>query len=108
MIAAILAAAMSNLSAALNSLTSTTWLTSIWPGSPEADDARALSRLMTVVWAALLFALAMFSRGGGHVVEIGLSIASVSWGALLGVFPLGTLTRRPETGTIIGMAAALW
>jgi Na+/proline symporter len=70
---------------------------------------------MTVVWAAVLFALAMFSRGGGHVVEIGLSIASVLWGAMLGVFLLGTLTRRAgETGTIIGMAAgvavnlALW
>jgi len=37
--------------------------------------AHALSRLMTVVWAAILFALAMFSRSGGHVVEIGLSIA---------------------------------
>lgn len=50
----------------------------------------------------------MFSRGGGHVVEIGLSIASVLWGAMLGVFLLGTLSRRAdERGTIAGMVAGV-
>ena len=34
----------------------------------------------------VLFVLALLSRGGGHVVEVGLSIASVAYGALLGVF----------------------
>jgi Na+/proline symporter len=117
MIAAILAAAMSNLSAALNSLASTSVVDFYLPRYPEISERMRtrLSRLMTVVWAGVLFALAMFSRGGGHVVEIGLSIASVLWGAMLGVFLLGTLSRRAgETGTIIGMAAgvvvnlALW
>ncbi|HEX4067522.1 MAG TPA: sodium:solute symporter [Acidobacteriaceae bacterium] len=117
MIAAILAAAMSNLSAALNSLASTSVVDFYLPRHPEISERMRtrLSRLMTVVWAGVLFALAMFSRGGGHVVEIGLSIASVLWGAMLGVFLLGTLSRRAgETGTIVGMAAgvvvnlALW
>ncbi len=83
MIAAILAAAMSNLSAALNSLASTSVVDFYLPRYPEISEQlrTRLSRLMTVVWAAILFALAMFSRGGGHVVEIGLSIASVLWGA---------------------------
>jgi SSS family solute:Na+ symporter len=61
-----------------------------------------------VFWAAVLFVLALLSRGGGHVVVVGLSIASVAYGALLGVFLLGTLSRRAtETGTMVGMVAGL-
>lgn len=110
MIAAVLAAAMSNLSAALNSLASTSVVDFYLPRYPDLSEQvrTRLSRLMTLVWAAVLFALAMFSRRGGHVVEIGLSIASVLWGAMLGVFLLGTLSRRAdERGTIAGMAAGV-
>jgi solute:Na+ symporter, SSS family len=110
MIAAILAAAMSNLSAALNSLSSTAVVDFYLPRYPDIPERvrMRLSRLMTVVWAGVLFALAMFSRSGGHVLEIGLSISSVLWGAMLGVFLLGTLTRRArEHGTIAGMAAGV-
>jgi Na+/proline symporter len=64
-----------------------------------------VSRLATVFWALVLFALALLSRRGGRVVEIGLSIASVAYGALLGVFLLGILTKRAnERGTLVGMA----
>lgn len=110
MIAAILAAAMSNLSAALNSLASTSVVDFYLPRYPDISESVRirLSRLMTVLWALVLFVLAMFSRGGGHVVEIGLSIASVLWGGMLGVFLLGTLTRRAgESGTIAGLAAGV-
>ncbi|HEX4006819.1 MAG TPA: sodium:solute symporter [Acidobacteriaceae bacterium] len=110
MVAAILAAAMSNLSAALNSLASTSVVDFYLPRHPDISEPwrMRLSRLLTVVWAVVLFALAMFSRNGGHVVEIGLSIASVVWGAMLGVFLLGTLTRRAnENGTIAGMIAGV-
>jgi solute:Na+ symporter, SSS family len=110
MIAAILAAAMSNLSAALNSLASTSVVDFYLPRYPDISEKTrtSLSRLTTIVWAAILFALAMFSRSGGHVVELGLSIASVLWGAMLGVFLLGTLSRRAgETGTIVGMTAGV-
>jgi Na+/proline symporter len=108
MLAAVLAAAMSNLSAALNSLSSTSVIDFYLPRHPEASEARKtrLSRIMTVAWAIVLFGLAMLSRRGGHVLEIGLSIASVLWGAMLGVFLLGTLTKRAgEKGTIAGMIA---
>ena len=38
-------------------------------------------------------------------MEVGLQIASVTYGALLGVFLLGTLTRRAnQTGAMVGMA----
>ena len=109
-IAAILAAAMSNMSAALNSLSSTTMVDFYLPRHPEMDErARTrLSRILTAVWAVVLLVLAVLSRTGGHVVEIGLSIASVTWGEMLGAFLLGTLTRRAnQTGTIIGMIIGL-
>jgi solute:Na+ symporter, SSS family len=110
MVAAILAAAMSNLSAALNSLASTSVVDFYLPRHPDMPEGlrTRLSRLLTVVWAVILFVLAMFSRNGGHVVEIGLSIASVLWGAMLGVFLLGTLSRRAtERGALAGMMAGL-
>ncbi|HSE49619.1 MAG TPA: sodium:solute symporter [Terriglobales bacterium] len=107
LIAAILAAAMSNLSAALNSLSSSTIVDFYLRLRPQADERRrmAVSRAATVFWALVLFALALLSRGGGHVVEVGLSIASVAYGALLGVFLLGVLTKQAnERGTMVGMA----
>src|SRR5881275_383304 len=64
-----------------------------------------LSRAATIAWGVVLFVLAMLSRHGGRVVEVGLSIASVAYGALLGVFLLGVLTKRAnERGAIVGMA----
>ena len=109
LVAAILAAAMSNLSAALNSLSSTTVVDFYMSWRPQADDRERMmiSRASTVVWALVLFAVAVYSvfaGGKGHVVEVGLSIASVAYGALLGVFLLGTLTRyATQAGAIVGM-----
>jgi SSS family transporter len=109
LVAAILAAAMSNLSAALNSLSSTTVVDFYMHWRPEANDRERMmiSRSSTVVWALVLFAVAVYSvfvGGKGHVVEVGLSIASVAYGALLGVFLLGTLTRyATQAGAIVGM-----
>jgi SSS family solute:Na+ symporter len=108
LISAILAAAMSNLSAALNSLSSTTIVDfyARWrPASTEQRRVR-LSRLATIGWALVLFALAILARHGGRVLEVGLSIASVAYGSLLGVFLLGVLTRRAsERGAMMGMLA---
>ena len=106
LIAAILAAAMSNLSAALNSLTSTSiidfWLR-LYPASTERTRM-LLSRIGTICWGLVLFCLALLSRRGGKVVELGLAIASVAYGALLGTFLLGVLTKRAnQWGTGIGM-----
>jgi SSS family transporter len=109
LIAAILAAAMSNLSAALNSLSSTTVVDFYMHLRPQADDRERMliSRSSTVLWAIVLFAIAVYSihaGGKGHVVETGLSIASVAYGCLLGVFLLGTLTRyATQWGSIVGM-----
>ncbi len=105
LIAAILAAAMSNLSAALNALSSSSIVDFYLRRRPETSDRERLrvSRISTLVWALVLFALAMLSRNIKVVVEVGLAIASVAYGALLGVFLLGVLTRRAnERGTMVG------
>jgi SSS family transporter len=110
MIAAILAAAMSNLSAALNSLAATSMVDLYLPRHPglEEQQRMRLSRFVTVAWAVVLFVLALLSRRGGHVVEVGLSIASVLSGAMLGVFLLGALSRRTtENGAMAGMLAGV-
>jgi len=107
LIAAILAAAMSNLSAALNSLSSTSMLDFYLRVNPHVDEKRQLrlSRFSTIIWAVVLFVLAILSlHKVSRVIEVGLSIASVAYGDLLGVFLLGVLTRRAnERGAMIGM-----
>ena len=107
LIAAILAAAMSNLSAALNSLSSSTVLDFYLPLRPQTEENRRmrLSRIVTVIWALVLFALAILCLNRvGRVVEVGLQIASIAYGALLGVFLLGVLTRRAnQIGGMVGM-----
>lgn len=107
LIAAILAAAMSNLSAALNSLSSSSIMDFYVRLRPQSDDRTRmrLSRLSTLFWALLLFGLAVLSlHKVGRVVEVGLQIASVAYGALLGVFLLGVLTRRAnQAGAMVGM-----
>ena len=110
--AAILAAAMANIAAALNSLASTTMIDLALPlaGDRLADDRTRLrvSKWATLVWGAVLMAIAAAARNWGSVLEAGLAIASVPLGALLGVFSLGVLTRRvSQSAAITGMAAGL-
>jgi solute:Na+ symporter, SSS family len=109
LIAAILAAAMSNLSAALNSLSSSTMIDFYFRFRPELNEQQRLrlSRLATLMWALVLFSLAVIAlHRVGRVVEVGLQIASVAYGALLGVFLLGVLTKRAnQNGAIVGMVA---
>jgi SSS family transporter len=107
LIAAILAAAMSNLSAALNSLASTTVMDFLRPLSEAergVDESLWLrrARLATVAWGVILAGVALLARNWGGVLQAGLSIASIIYGSLLGVFLLGLLTRR------VGEIAAMW
>lgn len=111
-IAAILAAAMSNVSAALNSLASATMMDLALPlfGDKLVTEESKLrvSKLATLGWGVVLMAIAVAARNWGSVLEAGLAIASVPLGALLGVFSLGVLTRRvSETAAIAGMLAGL-
>jgi SSS family solute:Na+ symporter len=113
-IAAILAAGMSNLSAALNALASTSIMDFYRPyslrRSPGLPESHFLSmaRWATVAWGAILFVVGLVARNWGSVLEAGLSIASILYGSLLGVFLLGLLTRRvQENAAMIAMVAGL-
>ncbi len=116
--AAIVAAAMANLSAALNALESTPVMAFFRPFSPAAGpeaDRRLLrwARYATVAWGLVLVAIGMVARHWGSVLESGLSIASVTLGLLLGVFLLGVLTRRvgenaASFGVLAGLAVILY
>lgn len=112
--AAILAAAMSNLSAALNSLASTSVMDFYKPllTARGQDPGEAyflkVARFSTLFWAVVLVGIGFLARQWGSVLETGLGIASIVYGSLLGVFLLGLLTRRTsETAAMAGMAAGL-
>jgi solute:Na+ symporter, SSS family len=112
-IAAILAAAMANLSAALNSLASTTVVDFLHARSEDSATSLLRARVATVIWGVVLLAIGILARHWGSVLEAGLTIASIPSGALLGVFLLGVLTRRPGEraagiGVVLGLAAILY
>jgi Na+/proline symporter len=123
-IAAILAAAMSTLSSSINSLASATALDIYKPfwgkNNPPEKDLR-ISRYITLVWgvvitgSAFLFALLQLRSPGTRsaVVELGLGIASYTYGGLLGVFALGLFFRKSEridatVGFFTGLVALLF
>jgi SSS family transporter len=108
--AAILAAAMSNLSAALNALASTTVIDFWRPlrRKPEGAGDVRVARAATVAWGLVLLAIGWFARRWGSVLEAGLTIASIAYGGLLGVFLLGLAPRRvPQNAAIFGMMAGI-
>jgi len=109
-VAAILAAAMANLSAALNSLASTTIVDFYHARKGVQPGKRSLylARLATIAWGVVLLAIGILARKWGSVLVAGLTIASIPLGALLGVFLLGVLTTRVrQNAAIIGVAAGL-
>ena len=110
-IAAIFAAAMSNLSGSLNSLSSTTVLDFYKPlVKPSGGETQllSLSRWFTAAWGVVLIAIAMVARKWGSVFTAGLTIASLVYGPMLGAFLLGVLTKRAnQIGVMSGMATSL-
>ena len=110
-IAAIFAAAMSNLSGSLNSLASTTVLDFYQPlAGRRVDDATLLriSRWLTAGWGVVLIVIAILARGWGSVFTVGLTIASIVYGPMLGAFLLGVLTKRAtQRGVMAGIGVAL-
>src|SRR5438552_13670099 len=115
-IAAIFAAAMSNLSGSLNSLASTTVLDFYKPLiRPDASDESLLklSRWLTATWGIVLIAIAIFARNWGSVFTVGLTMASLVYGTMLVAFLLGVLTKKANsvgvvTGMITSMASMLF
>ncbi len=111
-IAAILAAAMSTISSSINSLAAATVHDLYLPiTGKKADDPSLLltSKRFTLVWAAILVGGALLYRNEGTpVVTIALSIASFTYGGLLGAFFLGMIVRRArQKDALIGMSVGI-
>jgi SSS family solute:Na+ symporter len=111
-VAAVLAATMSAHSGAMNSLAASTTHDIYLPLSKRsADDPRTLrmAKIFTLFWGVILLVAALlYKQQGTPVVVIALSIASFTYGALLGGFFLGMLWRRAiQRDAILGMAVGI-
>ena len=98
LLAGIIAAAMSTLSSSLNSLASSSMLDiyqRLRKKSGSAPQSLRTARLLTLFWGLLFVAFAsLFENTQNPVVELGLAIASFTYGGLLGAFLLGLFAKR--------------
>jgi len=101
-IAAVFAAAMSTLSSSMSSLASASTFDFRRARGPSGDGALRRSRTLTAAWAIALAGVAALARAWGSVLEAGLTITSITFGPVLGVFLLAVLGRRIRAGTVIG------
>jgi len=89
LLAGVLSSAMSTLSSSINSLASSTindWV--------KKTKSLKLSRLVSLVWAAILIGIALlFDEGNEAIVIMGLQIASFTYGGLLSLFILSKMKR---------------
>jgi len=111
-VAAVLAAAMSTLSSSINSLASSTTMDLVKPfrgrTNPPEKDLKT-SRMITLSWGAViagsasLIALLQLQNPAGRpaVVELGLGIATYTYGGLLGAFLLAAFSRKPRFGDAV-------
>jgi len=113
-IAAVFAAAMSTLSSSMSSVASAATLDFALRGASRRVEASALrlSRSYTAGAAVVLAGVATLARAWGSVLEAGLTITSITFGAVLGVFLLARTSWRIGDGHVAiallaGVAAAL-
>ncbi|MCI0495731.1 sodium:solute symporter [candidate division KSB1 bacterium] len=112
-IAGVFAAAMSSLSGSLNSLASSSML-DIYKSRFGKDNTPQrdllISRIITAVWGIIFIAGAMlFTDKKNPVVELGLSIASFTYGGLLGTFLMGVFVKQvKENAAMIALWSAIF
>ena len=111
-IAGLFAAALSTLAGSISSLASSTMMDLYIPffGKQQNESSQLkISRLFTIMWAVLLVGAALFFMNTTQtVVELALSIASFTYGGLLGTFLLGILVKNArEKHALIGFAAGI-
>ncbi len=101
MLAGVFAAAMSSLSSSINSLASST-VYDLLPGKMSERIGMGLSRVTAVGWTALLTGSALLFTGTTTpLVEIGLGIASVTYGGILGVFAVARSSWRVRERSVL-------
>ena len=97
-IAGLFAAAISTLAGSMSSLSSSTIHDLILPVKkikPGEELKLKLSRLVTIIWSVLLvFSALFFMNSSQTVVELALSIASFTYGGMLGTFLLGFISKK--------------
>ena len=108
----IVSAAMSTLSSSLNSLSSSTMvdLYERFARQSLSDVAGLrLARIFTLVWAGVFVIFAnLFENQDNPVVELGLGIAGLTYGALLGAFLFGLIFRRArQTDALIAFGVTV-
>jgi SSS family transporter len=109
-IAGLMAAALSTLSGSMSSMSSSIMLDLIKPLSRMNEEkALRLARRVTIVFAGVLVGSALFFMNTSQtVVELALSIASFTYGGLLGTFLLGLLLPSvSQRSALIGFAAGI-
>ena len=108
-VAGLLAAAMSTHASAINALASATTNDFYGPMAGRAgDDAHLLrvGRFFTLGWGVILVAGALlFRQREAPVVVIALSIASLTYGALLGAFVLARIRRIGQRDVVLALIA---
>jgi SSS family transporter len=100
-VAGVLASAMGTLSSSISSLASSTYLDlfkfTARGKSVSGQAEMRWSKLFTLIWGVILIGGAMlFTDTKNPVVELGLKIASFTYGGLLGTFFLGLLFKKTE------------
>jgi SSS family solute:Na+ symporter len=113
-IAGVLAAAMSSLDSALNSLSAATMEDVLRRFSRRIRDmeeraAMRWGRFLTFLWGAIATGFAFLTPHiSGTVIESINKVGSLTYGPLLGMFALGILTRRAtELGVVAGLVAGV-
>jgi SSS family solute:Na+ symporter len=102
-LASIFAVAMSNASGALNSLASSSVIDfGRHTGSDRLSEARRVqrSRWLTLFWGLVLGTLGLLHWG--VVLEAGLTVASITYGGMLGLFLLAIFSRRATPAGAVG------
>jgi Na+/proline symporter len=112
-IAGLFAAAMSTLAGSMSSLSSSTMIDIYIPffgKNINEDKQLKISRMFTVIWAGLLVCSAvLFMESPQAVVELALSIASFTYGGLLGTFLLGLLNKHArQEDALAGFIAGIF
>lgn len=105
-VAGVLAAAMSTVSSSLNALASASTQDFYAPTTGRRDPRHLLTvgRWATAIWALVLVGGAMLFRSrDAPVVVMALSIASLTYGALLGTFILAAWRRATERDAVIAI-----
>lgn len=112
-VAGILAAAMGTHSSAINSMASSAThdLYAGWTGRHDPAHLLRIGRAFSAAWAVILMLGALFFYGytrqnDAPVVVLALSIASITYGGLLGTYILATVSSR-ATGRGVMVAIAV-